>query len=394
MTGNASRRKLLRGVLLGAATILLLACQPAGGTTAATSASTGSSTAPSAPKPAAWDQVVEGATREGVVTVYATDAVNRPALVDAFQRAYPRIRVEATFANGTQQAQRIIAERQADKYLVDVIVAGTSTAFNLLKPAGVLAPIPPALVLPEVTDPSAWLGNHLQWADGAEPYTVLMFQGSVQSAVAYNTQLVDPSQFKSYWDLLDPKWKGKMVATDIRRLGPGAVPVRWMYLHKELGPDFLDRFFSEQDVTLSFDQRQMIDWLAQGRFPIGIFLFYTEVGQAADSGLPVGLVPHEQFKEGAVLGPGGGAISLLDRAPHPDAAKLYINWLLSREGQTEWQKATRENSLRVDIPKEGLYEASTPRPGLQYENGGTEEYNVPVQVFEELVGRALEKAKR
>src|SRR5262249_15053135 len=128
MTGFGSRRRLVRGMLRRACAILLLACQPAGGTTPATSASSGASsgasTTASAPKPAAWDQLVDAATREGVVTVYATDAVNRPALVDAFQRAYPKIRVEATFANGTQQAQRIISERRADKYLVDVIVAG------------------------------------------------------------------------------------------------------------------------------------------------------------------------------------------------------------------------------------------------------------------------------
>src|SRR5712692_8765096 len=339
MSTDWSRRKLLRGGLLAASGTLLAGCQPAVGTPATNSAPSSASATTTAAKPSEWDQLVDAAKREGVVSVYATDSVNRPALVGAFERAFPGIRVEGTFAPGSQQAQRIITERQANKYLVDILVAGPATAFNVLKPAGVLAPLPPALILPEVLQSSSWLQNKLHWGDGAEPYTALMFQGSLQSPVAYNTQMVDPSQFKSYWDLLDPRWRGKIVATDIRRPGPGAVPVRWMYLHKELGPDFLDRLFSEQAVTLSLDQRQMIDWLAQGRFPLGVFLFYTEVSLAAEQGLPVGLVPNEQFKQGAVIGPGGGAVSLADRAPHPSAARLYVNWLLSREGQIEWQKA-------------------------------------------------------
>jgi iron(III) transport system substrate-binding protein len=375
-------------MLLGGSVGLLAACQRGGG------APSGGAATVAGQKPSGWDELVEAAKREGTVTVYATDSVNRPALIDAFQRAYPSIRVEGTFATGGEQAQRMLTERQVGKYLVDVSVGGTNTPFNVLKPAGVLAPLPPVLTLPEVVEPSGWLGNKLWWADGAEPLTVLMFQGAVQSAVAYNTQMVDPSQFRSYRDLLDPKWRGKMVSTDIRRQGPGGVPARWIYLHKDLGPQFLDRLYSEQDITLSSDQRQMIDWLAQGRFPVGIFLFYTEVSRAADQGLPVALVPNEQFREGAVLGAGGGAVSLVDQAPHPNAAKLYINWLLSKQGQTEWQQATRENSLRIDIPKDGLYAASTPKVDHEYTNGAAEAYNVPAQVLEELISGALEKAKR
>jgi ABC-type Fe3+ transport system substrate-binding protein len=118
----------------------------------------------------------------------------------------------------------------------------------------------------------------------------------------------------------------------------------------------------------------MIDWMAQGRYPIGLLLHQAEVMRAADQGLPVGVVPIEQFKEGAPIGPAQGAIHLADKAPHPNAAKLYINWLLSREGQIAYQNATRENSMRIDIPKEGLFSIDIPKPGIKYVDAGGEDY--------------------
>jgi iron(III) transport system substrate-binding protein len=337
--------------------------------------------------------LVAAAKQEGVVTLYATDAVNRPALIDAFQDAYPGIRVEATFAQQTEQISRMDAERKAGRYLPDIFVGGTGPGFVALKQAGFSAPLQPVLVLPEVLNPSAWLGNRLGWVDASEPYTALMFQAALQVPVSYNTGLVDPKQFHSYWDLLDPKWRGKMVATDVRRPGPGAMASRFMYVHPQLGAEFLTRLFSEMELTLSSDHRQMIDWLAQGRFPLGIFVFDTEVSKAAEQGLPVALAV-DHFREGEVLGPAGGAVYLIDRAPHPNAAKLYINWLLSRAGQVAWQRATREPSRRVDVPKEGLRPGSVPKPGVEYIDGGTEEFGRVASEVVETINRGLEQKGR
>jgi iron(III) transport system substrate-binding protein len=255
-----------------------------------------------------------------------------------------------------------------------------------LKPAGAVAPLKPILVLPEVLDESAWFQNRLWWADAEEPYTTLMFQGSVQSAAAYNTRLMDPTQFRSYRDLLDPRWKGKMVATDIRESGPGAVPARFMYKHPELGPRFLEQLYSEMDMVLSSDQRQLIDWLSQGQYPLGLLLAKSSLIPAMEQGLPIGIVPDERFREGTAIGPGGGAVNLMDRAPHPNAAKLFVNWLLSREGQIAWQSAHRENSLRVDIPKDDVFPFDAPQPGAKYVDAGTEEYaHVTTTLLKELV---------
>jgi hypothetical protein len=93
-------------------------------------------------------------------------------------------------------------------------------------------------------------------------------------AINYNTKLVDPKEFKSYWDLLKPKWKGKIEARDIREAGPGAGNTRFFYYHPELGPPFIKRLFGETDVTLFRDFRQGPDWLATGKFAICFFAMW------------------------------------------------------------------------------------------------------------------------
>jgi ABC-type Fe3+ transport system substrate-binding protein len=148
-------------------------------------------------------------------------------------------------------------------------------------------------------------------------------------------------------------------------------------------------------LTLGTDHRQMTDWLAQGQYALGILLSPPEIGNAAAQGLPVGLISGEQFREGALITPGGAAVNLADRAPHPNAARVYINWLLSREGQLAWQQGAQEPSLRIDVPKEGLDPQIVPKPGVKYIDGGAEEHQrtTPGALIE-LISRALEKAPR
>ncbi len=117
----------------------------------------------------------------------------------------------------------------------------------------------------------------------------------------------------------------------------------------------------------------MADWLGRGRFHLAIGVGSLTAERAAAQGLPVALMATQRFKEGASMSSSGGTISLMARSPHPNAAKVFINWLLSREGQMVWQERTKQNSLRIDIPKDGLRPENTPIPGQTYTFHSTEE---------------------
>jgi iron(III) transport system substrate-binding protein len=351
---------------------------------------------PAGAQPAGWDELVQAAKQEGRLVIAGPPGQEyRGVSVDDFQRAYPGITVEYNAARSNEHVPRIMAEREAGKYLTDVYLSGQVYTVFHLKPAGAVVPLKPQLVLPENLDESKWFENRLWWCDDAEPHTCLMFQGSVQPIVSYNTSLVNPAEFTSYWDVLNPKWKGKIEATDIRPGIVGGVPSRFVYKNPELGARWLQRVFGETDVSISGDQRQLIDRLAQGQFALGLFLSGGQVIQAMEQGLPVSIVPGHQFKEGASVGPSNGAVAIMDRAPHPQAAKLFVNWLLSREGQMSWQRHVAEPSLRVDIPKDAISTLIVPQPGGNYVNAATEEYSaLTFSDISDIVTEALEKRQR
>lgn len=95
------------------------------------------------------------------------------------------------------------------------------------------------------------------------------------------------------------------------------------------------------------------------------------------------------------MGPSYGAISHMERAPNPKAAKVYINWLLSRSGQMAWQKHTAHPSCRTDIPKEGLNEVNVPKPGHQYVQAGTDVYSrLTGGIIRNLITKALRERKK
>ncbi len=350
---------------------------------------------PAYAKPNGWDRIVEAARREGTVFVYGTRQMGfRPILGDAFDKAYPGIKSQWVFDTASSKVQRIMSERRANRFIPDIIIDGTSTGLLSLKPAGTLTPLRPHLLLPEVLDESAWLDKRLWWADDDEPYTTISFVGYVNTIATFNTKLVKPDQFRSYFDLIDPQWKGKIVGRDVRQPGPGSDALRFIYHHPDLGPKFLDRLFSEMDIVLLSNQSQIMDWLGHGRFPMALFLPSAAILRAREQGFPVAPMPMEQFKEGVSISSGAGSVSVMDRAPHPNAATVFLNWLLSREGQAAWQRTVPLPSLRTDISKSELDPYIVLKPGVKYRDVGTERFIRADPTIRRIITRALEKAGR
>ncbi|HVO91268.1 MAG TPA: extracellular solute-binding protein, partial [Terriglobales bacterium] len=272
---------------------------------------------------------------------------------------------------GSDHTQRIVAERRAGKYLADLLMGGSSS-YATYAP-GTLEPLKPLLILPEVADMSAWLNGRLYFAD-AENRAAVIISGEIGTRRgSYNTQLLDPKEITSWWDLLQPKWKGKLASFDPRVAGGGGETFLFFYYTPALGRKYITRLLSETDLLLTRDLQQGTDWLANGKI-----LFYIGSGQpimkAKKQGLPVDLLPHP-MKEGDIMGGGSCCMAVMNRAPHPNATKLFINWVLSREGQSAWQKYAEVNSLRVDIPKIDLPANDVPQKGVNYFMLNSSQYN-------------------
>jgi iron(III) transport system substrate-binding protein len=266
--------------------------------------------------------------------------------------------------------ERLLSERRAGKYLADLVIGGSSTPLVLYQ-AMALDPIRPALILPEVIDESRWWKGKHRYNDPEERF-VFQYIGHPQIGnISYNTQLVDPKQFRSFWDFVHPIWKGKIALRDFRGGGAGNSNMKLFYYNPELGTKFIRRLFGEMDITLFRDTRQSVDWLGTGKFPICFFCYPEEVARAQKQGLPVAGF-EAVMREGAALVSHSGSVSLVNRAPHPNAAKVFINWLLSREGQLTMQRVYVEgrlgasNSLRMDIPKDMVPQHERLLEGVNY----------------------------
>ena len=304
-----------------------------------------------------WEETLAAAKKEGRLVLYGS--ADYEQLFGEFQKKYPEIKVTGVFGRGADVAKRILAERRAEKFLADVYVNGQGTGYNILYKGKTVDPLAPVLMLPEVTDTSKWWQGKHHYADPENRY-LIMFNGAARVVVGYNTKLVNPTQVRSYWDLLEPKWRGKIVALDPSSGGAGDA-LRFFYYHGSLGREYIRRILIDSDPTISADTRQMGDWLAAGRFAFSIFspISRMDLDKMQTQGLPVDWFDPDHLKEGAYIAAGSGGAALMNRAPNPNAAKVALNWLLSREGQIAYQRIFTlgdegPDSLRIDIPKDKI----------------------------------------
>jgi iron(III) transport system substrate-binding protein len=313
-----------------------------------------------------WERTIEAAKKDGQLTIYHWGT---PLMLDAgvFQKAYPEIKVTTVSAMGTDLMQRILAERRGEKFIPDVYIAGIASMVVLHKTKP-FDPIKNSLILPEVSDESKWWRGKHTYGDAERGHIFTFTKSPDYGSIAINTKLVDPSEFRSYWDFLQPKWRSKIVVQDLRGGGPGSTPLRFMYYNPDLGAKFLRQLYSGMDVMLYRDNRLALDWLGSGKYAIAFFV--QKVEEAETRGLPV-LQFKQTMKEGVGLSSRVGHMALLNRAPHPNAAKVFINWFLSREGQDLLQRVhiaahDPADSLRIDIAKNQIPSADRRQEGVKY----------------------------
>lgn len=341
--------------------------------------------AQSAPKD--WEKVLAAAEAEGQVNISGPpgDAF-REAIVDAFRKAYPKIQVELLGGSGRDKVAKILRERQAGIYGWDLYISGPTSALAAFKPVGAFEPFKPLVVLPETINDSNWIGGFdAGWAD-IEKKLYYTFAGTVaDDNIHVNWDVVPAGQIKSALDLLDPKWSGKIAMQDPRIEGKGLNDM--LVLMVVYGEDYVRKLLSTQKIVYTNDRRQLVEWVVRGRHPVAIGLneYFLVIFQ--DKGLGKNVNAVMDPKASVYWSSGSSGIGFFNRAPHPNATKVYVNWLLSRSGQTEWIK-TQTNSRRTDVapfdPKTMM------KPGKAYQNAQAEDMIPQRRRIQELTAELIQ----
>ena len=327
---------------------------------AGTSAVAPARSAPAFAQANAFAALVAAAKAEGSVVVDGPplDTV-RLALVQSFQDAYG-IPISYISSGSSASGARVRAERAAGKYLLDVFVSGSDTPTMTFLPAGWLDKVEPVLVAPDVVDKRKWKDGHLWYEDDA--HTILRVFQYVTPELAVNTKLVQPREVTTWKALLDPKWQGKFIVKDPGISGAGASLISYFYIL--FGPEFVKKLYIDQKPVVSRDARQSAQWLAQGSYAMLVGPDPAAIDQFRRLGYPV--APAFPSDGPSVLSGGWGLISLVNKAPHPNAAKLFVNWLAGRTGQEVFANATLAVSLRNDVAYKDVPSFAFPQKGAKY----------------------------
>ena len=301
------------------------------------------------PSSSEWERTIEAAKKEGkLVAAIPASAELRKVIGEIFPKRFPGIELELTNARGPSNASKIAAEHAAGVRYYDLLISGTATPFGLLN-AAILEPVEPLLLLPEVKDPKRWFGAHI-WLDNAKRF-IYAFQVYQSENIWHNPTLMKAEDVRSYDDLLNPKWKGKIGLLDPR--SPGAGTATWAFFLKIKGEEYLKKL-AAQEMFLSRDQRQLADSLAKGKIALTIGLTYYTFLPFIKAGLPIKPLPD--MKEGTYTSCGSSALSVVKNSPHPNATKVFINWLLGKEGQEIYGKAMGQATRRFDVDTQWMVE--------------------------------------
>ena len=164
-------------------------------------------------------------------------------------------------------------------------------------------------------------------------------------------------------ELLNEKWKGKISTDDPAAAGRGANTAAIFYTH--FGEEFVKRLYVDQKPVISRNRRQLTDWLARGTYPISLSISDDDAEQVRKDGFPV-LDVYSLGDLPGVLSGGPYVLSFANKAPHPNAAIVFLNWMASKEALEIYSRATISATLRTDVDEAFLPPNIIPRNDAKY----------------------------
>jgi iron(III) transport system substrate-binding protein len=271
-------------------------------------------------------KLIEGAKKEGKMVFYSSlNIEDNNGLLKKFEEKYPFIKTELNRLSADRLLIRFQSEARAKKHAADVLLNGGARTY-ITKKEG--------LLMKYVSPESKFYGPGFKDPDGY--WTDAYLNAHV---LVYNTRMLKAQEVpRSHADLLQPQWKGKFAMV--------SKAYEWFlkYLKvtgEEQGLQFFKRL-AQQKPEFRIGSSQVADLVAAGEHPIGINTYSTNVEDLKTRSAPVEWVPLDPVI--ATLHP----IAVSAQAPHPNAAKLFVDYVLSKEGMTLLRSFKRIPS-RLDV---------------------------------------------
>ena len=308
-----------------------------------------------------WNDILTAAKKEGTVVVAnSPDSVMRE--ISARFKARFGITLEHIAGRSGEIVTRLRSEQRAGLHTVDIFMPGMDPAAPVLYPERMLAPLKPLLILPEVIDPTKWKKGKLWFVDPEDKFVLRVFS-HITTFLHINTDQVKSAEIQSAKDLLNPKWKGKIALEDPTTAGSGSNQAARIYA--QLGEEFFKRLYIDQKPFITRERRQLSDSLARGTYPITFNAQRSEVERMRKEGFPITDIMELLDLPGALTG-SPWLLTLMKNPPHPNAACVFANWIVSKEGLEIYSRGEGSPTLRTDIEESFLPREVVPRSGISY----------------------------
>lgn len=277
---------------------------------------------------------IEGAKKEGHVVFYtSTETQSTQRLTSAFEKKYPFIKVDAVRIGSEKMAPRLIAETQARKTTADVVHQSAFDFYGVFQKG-----IFDSYISPERSAfPSEYKDDKGFWT----------IDSATLNVIAYNTRrFPDLPIPKSFWDLTEPRWKGQLIMDENESKWMAGM----MTYYGEAKTLQLLRQLAEQDIQFRTGHSLIQTMVAAGERPVAVVAFANGVDRLKKDGAPIEWIAPEPVI-GLTLG-----LAVVKGSPHPHAARLLVDYLLSREGQ-EIMGSAGYFAPRTDVSSPILKEA-------------------------------------
>ncbi|MSQ27071.1 MAG: ABC transporter substrate-binding protein [Dehalococcoidia bacterium] len=279
---------------------------------------------------------------------------------EAFQTAFGITVDHSSESTASIWVPKMEKKREAGIYSYDAVVVPPNSALIRLKPKGAWDPIRPLIFRPDVLDDKMWReGFEKQFIDLDKQYA-FGYSFDVAHTVAIDNTTVRPDEIRGMRDLTDPKWKGRIMISDVRH-GSIWIAMRSVRATAPGADDLIKKLFIDQEPTYIREDRAKAEAVVRKRSAIGIGILLPPLQEFRDAGV----ANHVEFLDRPEIDYATTyAVLVYNKAPHPNAAKLFINWFLSKEGQIAFCKELPMNSARTDVPpfnKDGIA-----TPGAKY----------------------------